>query len=354
MILSAGKLKGIVTDSFGVRAYETVLITGARAAAKWIYGVAVECQRVGASPLLSLPSPESHGGKVPQTKFRSVTDDQLLAIAEEIDAWVEVCIPFPRLPRAKRTRKKPEAGVVMPDWIARIAQRGVRQCSFMVPEGPLRVRDAVTKALEADIETMVTLGKKLRKSLASAKNARITTGLGTDLHLALAGTGVTIDCGKWDPELQIDSTIYMPGGVVETLPVETSASGLAVVPMAYLRRAHSGWIRNLKLHFDRGKAKALQSKSGLSSFNRIMEETTGDKDVIAEFGIGVNPNVRNLIGSMKLDELMGGSARVAIGDNYGWLEGKNKSDLHWDFILPKATVELDGKTVLERGRFRTD
>jgi leucyl aminopeptidase (aminopeptidase T) len=85
-----------------------------------------------------------------------------------------------------------------------------------------------------------------------------------------------------------------------------------------------------------------------------MKETTGDKDVIAEFSIGVNPNVPNVLGEMRADELMGGSIHIAIGDNYGWMGGKNRSDLHWDFILPKAPVELDGKTFLERGKFQVD
>jgi len=350
MILSREKLNRIVTDSFGIKASEMVLITGP---AKWMYAVAVECEKVGALPLLCLDSPQIYGEKVSQTKFRSVTNDQLLAITEEIDAWIEISLPFPRKSRTKQTRKKPEVGVVMPDWVARIMERGVRQCSLTVPEGPLRIRDAVMKALEADVEYMVTLGKKLQESLGSAKNVHITTELGTDLHLALAGTGVAVDCGRWDPKLNVDNIVYVPGGVV-TVPDETSANGLVVVPVAYLKRAHSGWIRGLQLQFHEGKVnlETVRAKSGLCIFNRILKETTGDKNVIAEFAIGVNPNVQNLIGSMTVDEMMGRSVRIAIGDNYGWMNGKNKSDLHWDFILPEATVELEGKTILERGEFQ--
>jgi len=342
MILSRKKLNRIIMDSFGIKASEMVLITGP---AKWMYAVAVECEKVGALPLLCLDSPQIYGGKVSQTKFRSVTNDQLLSITEEIDAWIEICLPFPRI-------NKPEVGVVMPDWIARIIERGVRQCSLTVPEGPLRIRDAVMKALEADVENMVTLGKNLRELLVLTKNVHVTTELGTDLHLVLAGTGVAVDCGRWNPDLRVDNIVYMPGGIVETLPVETSANGLVIVPTAYLRRAHSGWIRRLQLHFDRGKVKSVQSQTRLCVFKRILEEAKGDKNVIAEFAIGVNPNVQNIIGSMRVDELMGGSVHIAIGDNYGWMNGKNKSDLHWDFILPEATVELEGKTILERGEFQ--
>jgi len=344
MILSRKKLNRIVTDSFGIKASEMVLITGP---ARWMRAVAVECKEVGALPILYQTSLQSDRVKVPQTKFRSIIDNQLPAITEEIDAWIEICLPFPRI-------SKPEAGVVMPDWIARIVERGVRQCSLTVPEGPLRIRDAVMKALEADVDSMVVLGRKFRELLASARNVHITTGLGTDLYLLLAGTGVAVDCGRWDPKLQVDNIVYVPGGGVVTVPDETSANGLVVVPVAYLRRAHSGWIRGLQLQFHEGRVNlaTVRAKSGLRIFNRILEETTGDKNVIAEFAIGVNPNVQNLIGSMTVDEMMGGSVRIAIGDNYGWMNGKNKSDLHWDFILPEATVELEGKTILKRGEFQ--
>lgn len=338
------KLKSILGNSFGIKAHERILITGP---AKWNNAIAAGCQDIGALPLIWVGSGQNHRPKGLQTRFRPVTDDQLLAIAEEIDAWVEACLPFPPL-------KKAEVGVVIPDWAAKIQERGARQCSLMVPQGPLRVRNAVTRALESDIEDMVALGKNLRDRLVSSRNVHVITEYGTDLDLELTRKEAVVDCGKWDPSLQIDNIIYMPGGVVEALPIETSVNGTVVVPRANLRRARSGWIKDLKLRFAEGRARALQAKSGLNTFNRIMEEATGNKEVIAEFGIGVNPNVHDLVGSMRLDELMWGSARVAIGDNYGWLGGKNRSDLHWDFILPKATLELDGKIVLEQGRFRID
>jgi hypothetical protein len=112
MILSREKLNRIVTDSFGIKASEMVLITGP---AKWMHAVAFECEKVCALPLLCLDSPQIYSGKVSQIKFRSIKNDQLLAISEEIDAWIEVRLPFTRRSRTKQTRKKTEAGVVMPD-----------------------------------------------------------------------------------------------------------------------------------------------------------------------------------------------------------------------------------------------
>lgn len=46
-------MKSIVTDSFGVRANETALIT---VPAKWIIAIAFMCEKIKASPMLSLDS----------------------------------------------------------------------------------------------------------------------------------------------------------------------------------------------------------------------------------------------------------------------------------------------------------
>lgn len=350
MVLSRKALNRIVTYSFGIKASEKVLIMGP---VKWMRAVAMECKEIGASPLLykgTFRSARQRAWMSSHTRFRSVTDEQLPSIAEEVDAWVQIRPPLAhRAKKSARKRRKSKSGV--PDWLERIRTRGVRQCEFTVPEGSLETRDAVIGALEADVDHMVALGEKLRQFLISARDVHVATELGTDLHLALAGKGVAVDCGRWDPDLQIDNSIYVPGGVVETMPIETSANGSVYVPKAYLSYAHDGWIKGLRLQFDGGKVNLNTVRSGLRTFNRIMGEATGDKDVIAEFSIGVNPNVRALIRCMTVDELMGGSVHVAIGDNYWWMNGKNRSSLHWDFILPEATVEFDGKAILERGKF---
>jgi len=349
MTLLRAELSRIITGSLGIKAGEKVLIMGPE---KWMRAVAVECQEVGASPLL-YRSPRRSGRARVSSRFRSVAADQLPAVVEEINAWVEIRLPITRR-RTKQTLGKPQAVEFpkMSDWELRIIERRVRQCEFTVPAGPRRRREAVLEALRADVDHMVALGRKLQEALTRATNVHVTTELGTDLYLTLAGTSVAVDCGRWDPGLQVDNILYVPGGVVEVIPA--SAEGLVIVPRAYLAYAHAGYIRDLRLQFEKGRVnlEIVQARSGLRIFNRILKEAAGDKDVIAEFGIGVNPNVRELIRYMAVDEMMGGCVHIAIGDNFWWMNGKNKSSLHWDFVLPEAKVELDGRTIMNRGEFR--
>jgi aminopeptidase len=82
-----------------------------------------------------------------------------------------------------------------------------------------------------------------------------------------------------------------------------------------------------------------------------MDAATGDKDVIAELGIGVNPGIMQPTGNISLDEKIGGSVHIAVGmnDRFG---GKNKSNLHQDFVILKPTVWFDDKVILENGEFK--
>jgi aminopeptidase len=82
-----------------------------------------------------------------------------------------------------------------------------------------------------------------------------------------------------------------------------------------------------------------------------MDASNGDKDVITELGIGVNPGVVEPVGNISLDEKIGGSVHIAVGmnDRFG---GKNKSNLHQDFVILKSTIWFDGKVMIENGTFK--
>ena len=73
--------------------------------------------------------------------------------------------------------------------------------------------------------------------------------------------------------------------------------------------------------------------------------------VIAELGIGTNPKAR-LTGNLMTDEKVMGTIHVAIGDNaspsYG---GVNPAPIHIDGVVGKPTLVVDGKTLIEDGKY---
>ncbi|MGL5634500.1 MAG: hypothetical protein ACRDDL_05515 [Sarcina sp.] len=62
--------------------------------------------------------------------------------------------------------------------------------------------------------------------------------------------------------------------------------------------------------------------------------------VIAEFGIGLNENVKEIIGYSVLDEKCKGTVHIAIGSNK-MFGGNNESSLHFDFVCVPDLIKLD-------------
>lgn len=76
-------------------------------------------------------------------------------------------------------------------------------------------------------------------------------------------------------------------------------------------------------------------------------ESQKDKNVfnIAEMGLGLNPKCR-MIGIMLEDEGVMGTAHIGIGTSIT-LGGNIKTSCHYDLIMWKAKVEVDGKVIIE-------
>lgn len=70
------------------------------------------------------------------------------------------------------------------------------------------------------------------------------------------------------------------------------------------------------------------------AFRELLAASAGDKDVIAEFALGLNPGVMEPVGDIMLDEKIGGN---------------NQSDLHLDMVMLQPTVCLDGSIFVDKG-----
>lgn len=76
-----------------------------------------------------------------------------------------------------------------------------------------------------------------------------------------------------------------------------------------------------------------------------------NSDRVGEFAIGTNIWLTKLIGIMLQDEKFPG-VHIAFGNSYkdetgsGW-----EAKTHVDGVLLKPTIEVDGKRIMENGRF---
>ncbi len=280
---------------------------------------------------------------------------------DEVDAQIIVL----SLPTKKRKEYTEEEIKKINTWEKsyeglwdKISKKKIRLCAITIP-GPEgnEVDQLLYESLTTDLEYMSKIGNKLKKAIDNAKigakEIHVTCKAGSDFTLNIGEDHVTLDDGILDEEdYKEDFQVYLPGGVVCINGLKGTANGTIIIKEAYDQwNKRPGIIKNLKLVFKSGKIIQSSSDTNYKIFEDTLNESTGEKDMLCEFGIGTNPRVNKLVYQMKVDELMHGSVHIAIGDN-SHCGGKIESDLHWDFVIPKATVYVDNVCVLKDGDFQ--
>jgi leucyl aminopeptidase (aminopeptidase T) len=148
----------------------------------------------------------------------------------------------------------------------------------------------------------------------------------------------------------------IPAGETFVAPLESSADGEYLVSGAVgTEKIRNG--QEALLRFDKGRLVGHQysgSSDPVAYLVRLEEfaKSQGHSDcwsVIAEFGIGVNRQLRKITGVQLIDEKQYGTVHVAIGHNVGY-GGKNQcGSVHCDMTTLNPTVLIDGVTIIERG-----
>jgi len=208
-----------------------------------------------------------------------------------------------------------------------------------------RYLQSFIKAVNVDYAQIRKTGNIIASKLHGKSSVRVYDGEGTDLTFSIdkrhvgVEVGTLEDCFTNGKECEVE----VPGGEVYTAPIETSANGVLAV-----KEFRDYNIKNLKLHFKEGKVVNFKAEKGSSVFRKLLDEAEGDKDRIAELGIGINYGAK-LTGYRMFDEKALGTAHIAIGNNIH-LGGVNKASIHLDFVLNKPSIEVDNVPLMEKGK----
>ena len=208
-----------------------------------------------------------------------------------------------------------------------------------------RYLQSFIKAVNVDYAQIRKTGNIIASKLNGRSSVRVYDAEGTDLTFSIdkrhvgVEVGTLEDCFTSGKECEVE----VPGGEVYVAPIETSANGVLAV-----EEFRDYNIKNLKLHFKEGKVEDFKAERGSNVFRRFLDEAEGDKDRIAEFGIGINYGIK-LTGYRMFDEKALGTAHIAIGNNTQ-LGGVNEASIHWDFILYNPSIEVDGIPLMGKGK----
>ena len=194
-------------------------------------------------------------------------------------------------------------------------------------------RSAVLRATDIDYSQMRKTCTVLTEEFKNADQVKVYTKDNKIFSFSLKGREWHKDDGAGD----------IPCGEIYVSPIEESGEGQIFVPVAIIEGQK---YNDVTITFSKGKLIG-------SSEPKVLEYITsapGDCDILAEFGFGLNPGVQQLIGYAGTDEKCNGTAHIAVGMNY-LAGGKNKTPMHYDFLIRPAKVEIDGKTVMNNGEF---
>jgi leucyl aminopeptidase (aminopeptidase T) len=220
---------------------------------------------------------------------------------------------------------------------ARVASMPMFVAEMFYPGGPM-----AADYREIDRET-----KKIANLIKGTNEAKVTSPEGTDITFSLKGRKGMVDAGIFTEK---GAWGNLPSGEAYCAPAEGTANGkLVVEPKWYpdLKEKMTLKFQNGNVTEIVGGGKVGDEYRGLLDFSKRAEPYTSRRN-LAELGIGTNPNAKrpdNILESEKIR----GTIHLAIGDN-SHMGGKVSADLHQDFIIPRPTWMLDGKTVMKDGK----
>lgn len=184
--------------------------------------------------------------------------------------------------------------------------------------------------------------QRLVDFLDGAKEVRIV-GKDTDLRLGVAGRKWVNCCGHEN----------FPDGEVFTGPIEDATEG--TIRYSFPAVHHGRECHDIQLVFKAGKVVDVRASKGQDFLIAMLDQDPGAR-ILGELAIGTNYAIQQYTRNTLFDEKIGGTMHAALGQAYPETGGKNESGLHWDMVCdlraPGCRIEVDGKTILEAGRFK--
>ncbi|MBI4278699.1 MAG: hypothetical protein HY660_09605 [Armatimonadetes bacterium] len=203
---------------------------------------------------------------------------------------------------------------------------------------------------EADFEAQSPVVRRVAGLLTEATTAHLTTPAGTDCTFDLRGRkGNAHDCildrpGKFSAFPNIEANVS---------PMDGTAQGVIVFDGSIPNLRLGGTLRDPVIcTVEGGRIVKVEGGYEAGMIRRVWEGM-GDAAVynIAQLAIGLNPAILLLTGVWAQDHGAMGTVHIGIGTSAN-LGGVTKAAAHFDGMMNRPTLRLDGRVVLEGGQLR--
>jgi leucyl aminopeptidase (aminopeptidase T) len=189
---------------------------------------------------------------------------------------------------------------------------------------------------------------RLANMIEKAREVNVQTLYGTKLRFKLAERAPILGDSVVSEEDAAKGIVkFLPSGFVEVAADEDSAYGTVVYDAPIPVRGGKK-IEGLTMQFEGGKIVEYSANIGIKSFENYMKSSQGDADKFGFFGLGLNAGLKH---SFTQDDKVLGGVTIGIGGNEDkGGENRTSGNQHWWASMTKATVKIDGVTVLKDGR----
>jgi len=204
-------------------------------------------------------------------------------------------------------------------------------------------QDMLARTMAVDFQKMAERSRAVAELLDGAASAHVTCPLGTDFVMDLSGRSGLADDGDLTAPGAFGN---LPAGEGFIAPLNGSgtivASSLAPLGLS---------DGPATLTFEDGHL--LDARGGLGPRYLEALRAHGEPGTnLAELGVGTNESAR-LTGNVLEDEKILGTVHVAFGASAG-IGGTVAVPIHLDVVVVDASLEIDGRQVLEQGRYMLD
>ncbi len=359
----------LITQVAGVKEGEVVFINGGVRELELLEDLVTDTRKVGAFPLMTIGSdrmakkyyeevPEKYDTQSPDFDLKLAT---MPAVAISIDSQeTEGVLADVSPTRLANTAKTGEP-------VGELYQkRNVRQVAIGNDLYPTEWRarhlgisqDELAKtfwaAVNTDYSGVQATGEKVKTTLSTGKELRITSPEGTDLKVKIEARPFFVSDGiisaedvqKGGPAV----SVYLPAGEVYCAPVAASAEGKIVIGQAFFRGKE---MTNVAIIIIGGKVTAMTgSGPGFDAMKKEYDAVSDPgKDLVSYIDFGINPNLKIWPASKVGNWVQAGMVSVGTGNNM-WAGGDNKAAFDVGGHLPGCTVTLDGKMIIEKGEWK--
>jgi leucyl aminopeptidase (aminopeptidase T) len=353
--------KIVVKDSLKINSSDVVTITTWDHTIDVANAMAVECFKQGADAMISLWTDEYYYGLL-----RELSEESLQIPSKICEAFTEAETATINMfgPKNPEGLKKLSPSKVNA-WgegerkghYPRNIERKIRNVSLPLalctPERAKvygfnfeKWKKVINNALTMDLKKIAKVGHDIAAVLEKANSAHLTAPNGTNLTFELGKRPVHVDDGIIDKNDIAKKSLdaQLPAGSVLTTLVETSGDGKVVFDLPSQQMGFN--VSGIRWQFKKGKLASMKAKKNLEPISKQFSKASGDKDKISYLQVGLNPKAEY---GYLMDYVVEGAVQIGVGDNE-YIGGKNSSSFGMAATLSKATLKIDGQTIIQNGK----